>query len=54
MGVNRVAPETGAVLVFYHSHPLSPLHEGSTVAKGSKYVLRSDIMYRQEGYGKAT
>mmetsp|Transcript_32379 Transcript_32379/g.52475 ORF Transcript_32379/g.52475 Transcript_32379/m.52475 type:complete len:82 (+) Transcript_32379:736-981(+) len=52
MGVNRVAPKTGAALIFYHSHPLSPLHEGSMIAKGSKYVLRSDIMFRQEGYEK--
>lgn len=41
-------------IVFYHlmlltsSHgPECMLHEGSTVEKGTKYVLRSDIMFMQ-------
>lgn len=48
MGVTRVKPEVGAALVFYHSHPLSPLHEGTELSSGSKYVLRSDIMFTQQ------
>mmetsp|Transcript_14754 Transcript_14754/g.16375 ORF Transcript_14754/g.16375 Transcript_14754/m.16375 type:complete len:233 (-) Transcript_14754:35-733(-) len=42
----RVKPEKGMALLFYHSHPLSPLHEGSLCHNGKKYVLRSDVMYR--------
>jgi hypothetical protein len=34
----------GGVLCFYHGqHPLSPLHEGSMVTAGTKYVVRSDV-----------
>ena len=37
-----VEPETGRALVFPHSLK----HSGEQVIKGTKYVLRSDVMYR--------
>ncbi len=37
-----VKPRTGMALVFVHAI----LHEGSSVTKGLKYVLRTDVMYR--------
>jgi prolyl 4-hydroxylase len=40
----EVQPEAGMALVFYH--PL--LHEGGEIVSGTKYVLRSDVMYRQD------
>jgi len=44
-----VNPVSGSALVFFHgAHEDSPLHEGSLLRKGSKYVLRSDVMYRRE------
>jgi hypothetical protein len=36
-----VRPETGLALVFYHPQ----LHEGSLIERGTKYVLRTDVMY---------
>ncbi|QJB33172.1 2OG-Fe(II) oxygenase [Chitinophaga oryzae] len=38
----EILPETGTALIFYH--PL--LHEGTLLTAGTKYVLRSDIMYK--------
>jgi len=38
-----VRPETGMALLF--QHPL--LHEGALVTRGTKYVARSDLMYRR-------
>ena len=40
-----VKPRMGSALVFLHSLE----HAGSTVKKGVKYVLRTDIMYRLRG-----
>jgi prolyl 4-hydroxylase len=37
-----VAPKKGSLLVFFH--PLK--HEGKVLLSGTKYVLRSDVMYR--------
>ena len=37
----RVAPKTGAALVFVHKQ----LHEGAVLETGVKYVMRSDVMY---------
>jgi prolyl 4-hydroxylase len=42
-----VRPEAGKALLFEHHQ----LHEGAPVANGRKYVLRSDIMYRQPSRG---
>lgn len=39
----RVIPEAGMALVFYHRQ----LHEGMPVARGRKYVLRTDVMYQR-------
>lgn len=36
-----VTPNVGDVLIF--THPV--LHEGNTVTKGRKYVLRTEVMY---------
>eukprot|EP01116_Phalansterium_solitarium_P007227 TRINITY_DN19773_c0_g1_i1.p1 TRINITY_DN19773_c0_g1~~TRINITY_DN19773_c0_g1_i1.p1 ORF type:complete len:221 (-),score=17.01 TRINITY_DN19773_c0_g1_i1:346-1008(-) len=36
-----VAPKKGTVLVYSHKM----LHEGSTVTEGTKYVLRSDVLF---------
>jgi hypothetical protein len=38
----RVAPRTGTALWFQHML----LHSGTRVASGTKYVLRSDVLYR--------
>jgi hypothetical protein len=38
-----VKPERGMALVFVHRQ----LHEGAAVVQGRKYVLRTDVMYRQ-------
>lgn len=43
----EVQPTQGSVLVFYHGyHENSKLHEGSLVAKGTKYVARTEVLYR--------
>jgi len=43
-----VDPRTGSALLFFHGdHEDSPLHEGSVVKSGRKYVFRSDVMYRK-------
>jgi prolyl 4-hydroxylase len=39
----RVAPRQGMALVF--SHPMH--HRGAPVVEGTKYVLRTDVMYRR-------
>ncbi|MHB2021393.1 MAG: prolyl hydroxylase family protein [Candidatus Xenobia bacterium] len=39
----RVRPERGAALLFLHCQ----LHEGAPVQQGRKYVIRTDVMYRQ-------
>ena len=36
-----VKPKTGSVLFFMHRQ----LHTGSVVTRGTKYVLRTDVMY---------
>ena len=41
---HSVQPRRGMALVFWH--PM--MHEGATVTKGRKYVLRTDVMYRWE------
>ena len=39
----EVEPRTGRALLFQHAL----LHEGVTVGEGVKYVLRTDVMYRE-------
>ena len=41
-----VIPVTGMVLCFVHEL----VHEGAPIIQGRKYVLRSDVMYRQLKY----
>ena len=41
----RVFPRTGSVLVFQH---MDLIHGGDPVFRGTKYTMRTDIMYRQE------
>ena len=44
--IKQVAPRAGAVLCFFHGfHPQSPLHEGCLVTQGSKYIIRTDVLY---------
>ena len=38
----RIAPKPGLALLFRHER----WHEGSPVASGKKYVLRSDVFYK--------
>jgi len=40
----RVTPARGTALLFHH--PL--VHRGAPVRRGTKYVLRSDVMYRRD------
>ena len=40
----RVEPKAGKALFFLHKY----LHQGEPVAKGRKYVLRTDVMYRSD------
>ena len=41
----RVYPVEGMALCFQHQMS----HEGATVTRGLKYVLRTDVMYQFEG-----
>lgn len=41
--IRGVEPETGKMLIF--SHPIR--HQGCEVESGVKYVLRTDVMYRE-------
>ena len=43
-GVLQITPVRGMALLFHH--PL--LHRGDSVTAGRKYVLRTDVMYRQQ------
>ena len=40
-----VKPSRGCVLVFPHGTCTAPLHEGSPVLKGCKYVVRTEVEY---------
>jgi len=41
-----VPARAGSVLCFWHGeHPQSPLHEGGLVTQGTKYIVRSDVLY---------
>ena len=47
-----VFPRTGSALLFQHGL----LHEGAAVTRGTKYVIRSDVMYvrREAGHAAAS
>ena len=40
-----VRPRQGAVLCFPQGNTASLVHEGSTVSKGRKYVIRTDMLF---------
>jgi prolyl 4-hydroxylase len=40
-----ISPRTGAALLFQHR----VLHAGNRVSAGTKFVLRSDVLYRRDG-----
>mmetsp|Transcript_31595 Transcript_31595/g.58273 ORF Transcript_31595/g.58273 Transcript_31595/m.58273 type:complete len:446 (-) Transcript_31595:22-1359(-) len=40
------AERGGAVCFFHGEHPLSPLHEGGLVSAGTKYIIRTDVLYK--------
>lgn len=42
-----IRPETGMALVFPHKIR----HQGSSIASGIKYVLRTDVMFVRDLYG---
>ena len=44
----------GDALIFYHGrHPYSPVHEGCLVTSGTKYIIRTDVMYTFDDPSKA-
>lgn len=48
MVAQGVQPKKGCVLVFPQGNTASLLHEGSAVTKGTKYVVRTDVLYRRK------
>ena len=44
--VRGIVPQRGSVLVFPQGNTASLLHEGSAVTKGTKYVVRTDVLYK--------
>jgi hypothetical protein len=48
MVARGVVPKRGAVLVFPQGNMCSLIHEGSAVTSGTKYVIRTDVLYRQQ------
>jgi hypothetical protein len=44
--IQGVVPQTGSVLVFPQGNVTSLIHEGSQVTRGTKYVIRTDVLYR--------
>jgi len=46
----KIPPRTGAALLFNHGQNAvsNPLHHGGTVESGTKYLVRSDIIYGHE------
>lgn len=43
----EVRPRQGCVLVFPHGSLEAALHEGGSVRSGSKYVIRTDVLYKK-------
>jgi len=48
--VARVQPRAGSLIIFDHGI----WHAGDTVTRGSKHILRSDLIYQREGAANAT
>lgn len=49
MVARGVQPKMGCVLVFPQGNTASLLHEGSAVTEGTKYVIRTDVLYSRNG-----
>lgn len=47
--IGRVRPRAGSLIVFDHGL----WHAGAVVTQGVKHILRSDVLYRREGQGRA-
>jgi len=46
-GVARgIVPRQGSIAFFPQGNTASLIHEGSAVTKGTKYVVRTDVLYR--------
>lgn len=46
--VEEVPAKQGSAVCFFHgAHPLSHLHEGGYITTGTKYIIRSDVLYRR-------
>jgi hypothetical protein len=48
MSARGVQPKQGSVLVFPQGNTASLIHEGSAVTEGTKYVVRTDVIYVQQ------
>ena len=46
MVARGVTPKRGCVMVFPQGNTASLLHEGSAVTQGTKYVVRTDVLYQ--------
>jgi len=46
--VARVRPAAGSLILFDHGI----WHAGATVTRGTKYILRSDLLFHREGYSR--
>lgn len=47
LGVTGVKPRTGSILFFPHGDAVgSLLHEGASVRNGSKFIIRTEVLYR--------
>jgi 2OG-Fe(II) oxygenase superfamily len=52
IAARSIAPRQGSVLCFPHGPGVAQVglvHEGSAVTKGTKYVLRTDVLYEKSG-----
>ena len=45
MEARGVTPKIGSIMIFPQGNSASILHEGSAVTRGSKYVIRTDVLY---------
>eukprot|EP00935_MAST-01C_sp_MAST-1C-sp1_P000876 g876.t1 len=47
--VQAVEPKQGAALCFFHgTHELSALHESASIGSGTKFIIRSDVLFFTE------
>jgi len=50
----HIVPETGLALIFRQPPGREYLHEGEKVLDGYKYILRTDVIYKQREFEKPT